>query len=62
MPEFTQAIVESPFHSDDDDGLDLEEGNVVDVLLKRDSHWWIGELKGKRGLFPANSVKEIKGI
>ena len=61
MPKSTQALVESPHHGDDDDKLDLEKGDVVTVLLKCDSHWWIGELKGKKGLFPANNVKEIKG-
>ena len=62
MPEgSSQALVETPHHSDDDGELDLEKNDVVTVLLKRDSHWWIGELKGKRGLFPANNVKEIKG-
>ena len=62
MPDFTQALVETPYQSDDDGGLDLEKDDLVSVLLKRDSHWWIGELKAKRGLFPANHVKEIKGI
>ena len=61
MPNFTHALVETPHHGDDDDELHLEKGDVVDVLLKRDDHWWIGRLKGKTGLFPANNVKEIKG-
>ena len=63
MPKSSQALVETPHHGDDDeDELNLEEGNVVTVLLKRDSHWWIGQLAEERGLFPANNVKEIKGI
>ena len=61
MPEKTQALVETPHHGDDDGELDLEKDDVVTVLLKRDSHQWIGELRGKRGLFPANNVKEITG-
>ena len=61
VPPFTQALVETPHHGDDDDELDLEKDEIVDVLLKRDSAWWIGLLKGKKGLFPANNVKEIKG-
>ena len=61
MPKRTHALVETPHHGDDDDKLDLEKGDVVEVLLKRDSDWWIGRLKEKRGLFPANNVKEIKG-
>ena len=64
MLEHTQVLVEIAYHNDDDDDddkLDLEKGDVVTVLLKRDSHWWIGELEGERGLFPANNVKEIKG-
>ena len=60
MPESSsQALVETPYYGDDE--LDLEKDDVVTVLLKCDSHWWIGELKGKRGLFPANNVKEITG-
>ena len=62
MPQYgTKAVVETPHHGDDGE-LDLEEDDVVNVLLKRDSDWWIGKLKGKRGLFPASNVKEIKGI
>ena len=62
MPQYSsQALVETPHHGDDDDELDLEKDEIVDVLLKRDSDWWIGRLKGKKGLFPANNVKEIKG-
>ena len=61
MPNCSQALVETPHHGDDDSGLDLEKGDVVTVLLKRDSHWWIGRLREKKGLFPANNVKEIKG-
>ena len=57
----TQLLVETPHHGNDDGELDLEKGDIVTVLLKRDSHWWIGELRGKKGLFPANNVKEIKG-
>ena len=62
MPEYsTEAIVETPHHGDDDDELDLEKGDVVTVMLKRDSDWWIGKLKGKKGLFPASNVKGING-
>ena len=61
VPKSTQAIVETPHHGDDDGELDLEIGDVVFVLVKRDSHRWIGQLKGKNGLFPAKNVKEIKG-
>ena len=61
MFETTKALVETPHHGDDGE-LDLVKDEIMDVLLKRDSQWWIGELKGKRGLFPANNVKEIKGI
>ena len=61
MLKITQALVETPHHGDDDDELDLEKGHVVNVLLKRDSDWWIGQLKGERGLFPAKNVKEING-
>ena len=62
MPKRTHALVETPHHGDDDGELDLQRGDVVTVLLKRDSHWWIGKSKGKKGLFPANNVKEIKGM
>ena len=61
MSCYNEALVEIPHHGDDDDEVDLEKDDVVTVMLKRDSHWWIGELRGKRGLFPANNVKEIKG-
>ena len=62
MLEFrSQVSVESPHRGDDDGELDLKKDDVVTVLLKRDDYWWVGEIEEKRGLFPAENVKEIKG-
>lgn len=41
------------------DELDLKEGEIVTVVNRKcvDEGWCLGELNGKRGLFPENFVR-----
>lgn len=41
------------------DDLSFKEGDIICVLNKRPSGWWLGELNGKVGLLPSNYVKEV---
>ena len=53
----TQATVKYPLHTETDDELDLEEGDVVLVFDKRDDGWWRGMIGEREGLFPANFLQ-----
>uniref|UniRef100_A0A7M4EB72 SH3 domain containing kinase binding protein 1 n=1 Tax=Crocodylus porosus TaxID=8502 RepID=A0A7M4EB72_CROPO len=35
-------------------------GDIITNIRKEDGGWWEGQLKGRRGLFPDNFVREIK--
>ncbi|XP_025412380.1 nostrin [Sipha flava] len=41
------------------DELSLEPGDVIHVHSKKSDGWWLGELKGVTGVFPATYVVEI---
>jgi len=41
------------------DDLSFKEGDIIFVVNKRPSGWWLGELNGKVGLLPSNYVKEV---
>ena len=47
------------YQAQDAEELSLSAGDIVNLLRKEDSGWWVGELKGKKGLFPYNYVEEI---
>ena len=42
-----------------DEELDLRDGDIVTVLRKEDSTWWLGELNGKEGMFPRQYVEVL---
>ncbi|KAM8728927.1 uncharacterized protein AB9X84_002032 isoform 1-T1 [Acanthopagrus schlegelii] len=42
--------------------LDLNEGDVIQVLFKEDQTWWFGRLKnGNEGYFPTACVEPLQG-
>jgi len=43
---------------DDGDELAFKVGDRIEILKKDDSGWWEGRLRGKKGIFPSNFVKE----
>ncbi|XP_042189814.1 SH3 domain-containing kinase-binding protein 1 isoform X4 [Callorhinchus milii] len=57
-----EAIVEFDYKGQQDDELTISVGEVVTNIEKKDGGWWEGELGGRRGLFPDNFVREIKGV
>eukprot|EP01121_Diplochlamys_sp_Union-15-3_P000147 TRINITY_DN10135_c0_g1_i1.p1 TRINITY_DN10135_c0_g1~~TRINITY_DN10135_c0_g1_i1.p1 ORF type:complete len:549 (-),score=100.19 TRINITY_DN10135_c0_g1_i1:26-1672(-) len=47
------------YRGEQENDLNLEEGDIIKVLNKAEDPWWTGELNGKKGLFPSNYVEEI---
>jgi hypothetical protein len=41
------------------DEISLREGDIIIVLEQHPDGWWLGELNGKRGLFPGNYTEII---
>ncbi|XP_069060795.1 SH3 domain-containing kinase-binding protein 1 isoform X3 [Pleurodeles waltl] len=54
------AIVEFDYKAQHDDELTITGGDIITNIKKEDGGWWEGELKGRRGLFPDNFVRELK--
>ena len=40
------------------DELSIRTGDVINIHDKQDDGWWLGELKGTVGIFPATYVEE----
>ncbi|KAL4233124.1 SH3-domain kinase binding protein 1 [Mactra antiquata] len=57
-----KAVVRYSYAAENEDELNLNEGDVLVVLEKEleDSGWWKGELNGRVGVFPDNFVELIK--
>ena len=55
------ARVTYDYTAENDDELNLTEGDMVKVLDQEEEGWWRGELKGKIGVFPSNFVEIVKG-
>ncbi|KAL1420915.1 hypothetical protein MTO96_004288 [Rhipicephalus appendiculatus] len=47
------------YEPQDTDELAVGEGDIIEILKEDPSGWWLGRLKGKEGLFPANYVERI---
>ncbi|NXB70886.1 SH3K1 protein, partial [Donacobius atricapilla] len=55
-----EAIVEFDYKAQHDDELTITVGDIITNIKKDDGGWWEGQLKGRRGLFPDNFVREIR--
>ncbi|XP_033003196.1 SH3 domain-containing kinase-binding protein 1 isoform X2 [Lacerta agilis] len=55
-----EAIVEFDYKAQHDDELTITVGDIITNIRKEDGGWWEGQLKGRRGLFPDNFVREMK--
>lgn len=57
---FTQKV-EAIFNfcGQSNEDLTFQKGDIITVIAKKSSDWWIGELNGPVGLFPRNFVQEI---
>uniref|UniRef100_A0A8C8SQ92 SH3 domain containing kinase binding protein 1 n=1 Tax=Pelusios castaneus TaxID=367368 RepID=A0A8C8SQ92_9SAUR len=58
--EFMEAIVEFDYKAQHEDELTITVGDIITNIKKEAGGWWEGQLKGRRGLFPDNFVREKK--
>lgn len=42
-----------------EDEITFDPGDIIENIEKIDEGWWVGEINGQRGLFPANYVELI---
>ncbi|XP_068604382.1 SH3 domain-containing kinase-binding protein 1 [Brachionichthys hirsutus] len=54
-----QCKVLFPYEAHNEDELSIKEGDIVSIVSKEcaDAGWWMGEIAGRRGVFPDNFVK-----
>lgn len=50
------------YHQDHEDELNLNVGDIIDIIGEEEEGWWRGVLNGKEGVFPSNFVEEIRAI
>ena len=41
------------------DELTIRTGDIINIHDKQEDGWWLGELKGQVGIFPATYVEDI---
>lgn len=56
----TKCIAQYDYKAARDDELNIFNGDVIDIIEKRDDGWWRGQLANSIGLFPSTFVTEIK--
>ncbi|KAF7711174.1 GRB2-related adapter protein 2b isoform X1 [Silurus meridionalis] len=44
------------FIAEEQDELNFSAGDIIDVLDQSESFWWVGQLRGRKGLFPTNYI------
>nr|XP_008201197.1 PREDICTED: SH3 domain-containing kinase-binding protein 1 isoform X1 [Tribolium castaneum] len=54
-----QCRVVFSYKQDHEDELNLNVGDIIDILGEEEEGWWRGVLNGKEGVFPSNFVEEI---
>lgn len=56
------AIAQYDYAKDEDNEIELQEGERIVNIEMVDDDWWIGEnSKGEKGLFPSNYVELVEG-
>uniref|UniRef100_W5LE72 Osteoclast-stimulating factor 1 n=1 Tax=Astyanax mexicanus TaxID=7994 RepID=W5LE72_ASTMX len=55
----TQVRALFDFRAEEKDELDFNAGDIIEVVDRVDSYWWMGQLRGRRGLFPANYTNPL---
>lgn len=58
----SRAVVQYDYEKNEDNEVDLVEGDYVTNIDMVDEHWWMGTNKhGETGLFPSNYVELVEG-
>ncbi|ELR15570.1 SH3 domain containing protein [Acanthamoeba castellanii str. Neff] len=56
--EVAQAVANYDYAGRSDRELSFKKGQRISVFQRQESGWWVGEVEGKRGLFPGSFVQE----
>jgi len=54
------AIVTYSYVAENPDELDLQPGQLVEILAEEEEGWWRGRINGREGIFPSNFVESIE--
>lgn len=54
-----ECIVQYNFSATHSDELNLQPGDQISILEKREDGWWRGKLNDTVGLFPSTYVREL---
>jgi hypothetical protein len=57
--EVAQAVANYDYAGRSDRELSFKKGQRISVFQRQESGWWVGEVEGKRGLFPGSFVQEV---
>jgi len=55
-----QRIALYDYQAQQSDELSFVKGDVITILSKDHPDWWMGELDGHTGIFPANFVGPLQ--
>ena len=55
-----QRIALYDYQAQQFDELSFVKGNIISILSKEHPDWWMGELGGQTGIFPANFVGPLQ--
>lgn len=51
-----------PYQPEKEDELELQIGDIIDIVAEVEEGWWKGSLKNRTGVFPSNFVAEITDV
>lgn len=57
-----KMVANYSFVAENDNEMSIKKGDIITVVEKVDAGWWIGEMEGKRGLFPATYCSEMPSV
>ncbi|KAF4531634.1 hypothetical protein B566_EDAN006565 [Ephemera danica] len=58
-PNFPKVKALYNYDAQDLDELSFKEGDIIELHEEDGGGWWTGQLRGKKGLFPANYVEKV---
>lgn len=47
------------FIAEEQDELNFSAGDIIEVVDQPESFWWVGQLRGRTGLFPTNYITPL---
>eukprot|EP00698_Gefionella_okellyi_P017689 TRINITY_DN5213_c0_g2_i1.p1 TRINITY_DN5213_c0_g2~~TRINITY_DN5213_c0_g2_i1.p1 ORF type:complete len:901 (+),score=224.31 TRINITY_DN5213_c0_g2_i1:50-2704(+) len=60
MAVLFKAVAKHEYKKAYDDDLELQKGQIVEVVEADDNGWWRGQIGSRRGMFPASYVRRME--